>query len=42
MGNLSYFLGGKATTDTDDWTPDIRAVRATIKYTIKTGRLDTQ
>jgi hypothetical protein len=23
MGNLSYFLGGKAATDGDDWTPDL-------------------
>jgi hypothetical protein len=40
MGNLSYFLGGKAASDGDKWTPDMRAVRATIKFAIATGRLD--
>jgi hypothetical protein len=40
MGNLSYFLGGKAATDADDWTPDLRAVRAAIKFAITTGRLN--
>jgi hypothetical protein len=40
VGNLSYFLGGKAATDGDDWTPDLRAVRAVIKFAITTGRLN--
>lgn len=38
-GNLSYFLGGKAKSDAEDWTPDLDAVRATVKYAIATGRL---
>lgn len=40
MGNLSYFLGGKETTDQGNWTPNMKAVRATIKYALATGRLD--
>jgi hypothetical protein len=40
MGNLSYFLGGKAASDGDKWAPDMQAVRATIKFAIATGRLD--
>jgi hypothetical protein len=40
MGNLSFFLGGKAASDDDKWAPDMRAVRATIKFAIATGRLD--
>jgi hypothetical protein len=39
-GNLSYFLGGKAKSDPKDWTPNMSAVYATIKYAIATGRLD--
>ena len=38
-GNLSFYLGGKAQSDKDDWTPDMRAVRATIKFVLATGRL---
>jgi ribonuclease HI len=38
-GNLSFYLGGKATLDPENWTPDINAVRATIEYAIATGRL---
>jgi hypothetical protein len=40
MGNLSYFLRGKAVTDGEDWTPDLRAVKAAIKFAITTGRLE--
>lgn len=39
-GNLSFALGGKTPTDKDPWTPNIGAVRATIKYAIATGRLE--
>lgn len=39
MGCLSFFLGGKAPSDTDEWTPKLAAVRATIQYTLDTGRL---
>jgi hypothetical protein len=38
-GCLSFFLGGKAPSDPVRWTPNIPAVRATIKYAITTGRL---
>jgi ribonuclease HI len=39
-GNMSLYLGGKAPTDDDKWTPNIDAVRATIQFAIATGRLD--
>jgi len=38
-GNLSFYLGGKTSSDDDKWTPDANAVRATIQYAIATGRL---
>lgn len=40
-GNLSFHLGGKARSDTEKWTPNIEAIKATVKYTIATGRLST-
>jgi hypothetical protein len=40
MGNLSFFLGGKAASDGEKWAPDMQAVRATIKFAIATGRLN--
>jgi hypothetical protein len=39
-GNLSFYLGGKAPSDPERWTPNMDAVRATVKYAIATGRLD--
>jgi hypothetical protein len=39
-GNLSFYLGGKAPSDPETWTPDIDAVRATIKFAMATRRLD--
>ena len=39
IGNLSFFLGGKAASDDDKWEPDMRAVRATIRFAIATKRL---
>jgi predicted nucleic acid-binding Zn-ribbon protein len=39
IGNLSYFLGGKARSDNDKWKPDIGAVKAAIKFAMATGRL---
>jgi len=39
-GNLSFYLGGKAPSDPETWTPNMDAVRATIKFAIATGRLD--
>jgi len=41
-GNLSFYLGGKALSDPDQWAPDMDAVRATIKFAMATGRLDTE
>jgi hypothetical protein len=39
-GNLSFYLGGKAPSDSKEWSPDMKAVRETIKYAMATGRLD--
>ncbi|KAK4118796.1 hypothetical protein N657DRAFT_556331, partial [Parathielavia appendiculata] len=40
-GCLSFYLGGKAPSDPKEWSPDIKAIRATIKYyAMATGRLD--
>lgn len=39
-GNIFFYLGGKATSDGQEWSPDMDAVRATIKFAIATGRLD--
>jgi hypothetical protein len=39
-GNLSFHLGGKAVSDGLKWTPDMDAVRATIRFAISTGRLE--
>ncbi len=39
---LSLCLGGKASSDPEDWSPDMTAVRATIKFALDTGRLDHQ
>jgi hypothetical protein len=41
-GSLSYYLGGKAPSDPQNWKPNIKAVRTTIKYAISTGRLDRE
>jgi hypothetical protein len=38
--NLSRLLGGKSTTDTDDWKPDMDAVRAVISFTLATKRFE--
>jgi hypothetical protein len=38
-GCLSFFLGGKAPSDPAKWTPNVSAVRATVKYAIATERL---
>jgi hypothetical protein len=40
--NLSYFLDSKAKSDSKDWTPDLSAVRATIKYAIATEQLERE
>jgi hypothetical protein len=39
IGNLSFFLGGKSASDGPKWSPNLQAVRVTIKFAIKTGRL---
>jgi hypothetical protein len=39
MGNLSFFLGGKAASDGLQWAPNLEAVRAIVKFAIATGRL---
>lgn len=39
-GNLSFYLGGKQRSDKTNWQPDMRAVRATIKFALATGRLN--
>jgi len=36
--DLSRLLGGKASTDTDDWTPDMNAVRAVVHSTLAEKR----
>lgn len=40
MGNLSFFLGGKAASDGDKWRPDMKAVRAAVQFALATKRLD--
>lgn len=37
---LSRLLGGKTSTDTEDWTPDKDAVRAVIHFTLATIRFE--
>ncbi|KAI8417239.1 hypothetical protein FOFC_03552 [Fusarium oxysporum] len=39
-GNLPFHLGGKAASDGQEWTPNMDAVRATIRFAIATGRLE--
>ena len=38
--NISFYLGGKSSSDNKDWTPNMAAVRATIRFAMATGRLD--
>ena len=38
-GSLSFFLGGKAASDSSTWKPNLAAVQATVQYAIATGRL---
>jgi hypothetical protein len=40
QGNLSLCLGGKSPSDDQQWTPNLEAVRASIRFAIATGRLD--
>ncbi|KAJ5100792.1 hypothetical protein N7456_006844 [Penicillium angulare] len=39
-GNLSFYLGGKSPSDNEKWTPNLEAVRASIRFAIATGRLE--
>ncbi|KAI1828919.1 transcriptional regulator family: Zinc finger, CCHC-type [Penicillium roqueforti] len=39
-GNISFFLGGKSPSDDQKWTPNLEAVRASIRFAIATGRLE--
>ncbi|EEA25303.1 reverse transcriptase, putative [Talaromyces marneffei ATCC 18224] len=41
-GNLSFFLGGKTRSDSDQWQPDMKAVHAAFKFAITTGRLEPE
>ncbi|KAJ6168143.1 hypothetical protein N7497_000986 [Penicillium chrysogenum] len=38
-GNISFFLGGKSPSDDQKWRPNLKAVRASIRFAIATGRL---
>ena len=38
--NISFYLGGKSPSDDKNWTPNMKAVRVTIRFAITTGRLD--
>ena len=38
--NISFYLGGKSPSDNKGWTPNMKAVRATIQFAMATGRLD--
>jgi hypothetical protein len=38
--DFSRLLGGKTATDTDDWSPDMEAVRAVIHFTLATKRFE--
>jgi ribonuclease HI len=39
-GKISFFLGGKSPSDDQKWTPNLEAVRASIRFAIATGRLE--
>jgi ribonuclease HI/exonuclease III len=38
--NISFYLGGKSPSDNKSWTPNMKAVRVTIRFAIATSRLD--
>jgi hypothetical protein len=40
--NLSFYLGGKAPSNTGQWKPNMEAVRATVQYAIDTGRFEAE
>ncbi|KAJ5876413.1 uncharacterized protein N7529_001997 [Penicillium soppii] len=39
-GNISFFLGGRQPSDDQQWTPNLEAVQASIRFAIATGRLE--
>ncbi|KAJ9481395.1 hypothetical protein VN97_g12085 [Penicillium thymicola] len=39
-GYISSFLGGKSPSGDQNWTPNLEAVRASVRFAIATGRLD--
>ena len=39
-GNLSFYLGGKTRQDPNDWAPNMAAVHATIRFALRSKRLD--
>jgi hypothetical protein len=41
-GNLSFYVGGKTPSDPETWRPNMNAVRATIRFALDTGRLNTE
>jgi len=40
--NISFYLGGKSPSDDEKWTPNMGAVRATVRFALATGRLEVQ
>jgi len=38
--NISFYLGGKSLSDNKNWSPNMKAVQATIRFAIAAGRLD--
>lgn len=40
--NISFYLGGKSPSDNKNWTPNVKAVRVTIRFAMATGRLDAE
>ena len=39
-GNLSFYLGGKTRQDPADWGPNLEAVHATIRFALRSKRLE--
>jgi hypothetical protein len=39
IGNVSFFLGGRSTEEEGRWKPELEAIRATVRFTMATGRL---
>jgi len=42
QNDLSFHLGGKSAADDAKWMPDLRSVRATIRFVKDTGRFNRQ